>query len=82
MFRAEKRRMFELAADEFVQFMDSNDAIGERGYRALLHKVGLELKRVTESNTALRGMVEALPRHATEDAVAGFVTVRFLNQSY
>jgi chromosome segregation ATPase len=69
-FENEKRRLFALAADEFRTFFNAAESIDERSYQALLGRVKTELRRLADSEVAVRRLVGAGPRQATDDAVA------------
>jgi chromosome segregation ATPase len=66
----ERRRLFALAADEFRSFFNAAEAIDERSYRGLLHRVKTELKRLSDSDAVVRRLVGASPKQSTDDAVA------------
>jgi chromosome segregation ATPase len=69
-FENETRRLYALAADEFRTFFNAAEAIDERSYRAMLARVKGEMKRLADSDAAVRRLAGAAPRQATDDAVA------------
>jgi chromosome segregation ATPase len=66
----ERRRIFCFAADEFRAFFNPGEAIDGRAYRSLLGRVRNELKRLADTDLAVRRLVGAGPRQSTDDAVA------------
>jgi hypothetical protein len=69
-FENEKCRIFSVAADAFRTFFNAADSIDDRSYRQLLGRVKNELRRLSDSDVVVRGLVGAAPKQSTDDAVA------------
>lgn len=66
----DKRKLISIAAQEFSQFFNAGDQIDERSFKTLIGKAKDEINRLTKMDTAIRRLVGASGKQATDDAVA------------
>ena len=67
---SDKLRIFSYAADEFKRYYNQCESIDERSYRSLITRVRKELDRLTESDSMIRRMANAVPKQSTDEAVS------------
>lgn len=67
---SDKLKLFSYAADEFKRYSNQCESIDERSYRSLISKVRKELDRLTESDSMIRRIANAVPKQSTDEAVS------------
>ena len=67
---SDKIKIFSYAADEFKRYRNQCESIDERSYRSLILKVRKELDRLTESDSMIRRIANAVPKQSTDEAVS------------
>jgi len=79
-FEEKKRMLISSVIDAFKQFSSPLDRIDERTFKNILDKAKNEMKRLTDSDTAIRRMVNVSDSQTTEDAIAQLLFK--INQHY
>ncbi|KAK8870496.1 hypothetical protein M9Y10_008379 [Tritrichomonas musculus] len=67
---SDKMKIFSYAVSEFKRYSNQCESINERSYRSLITKVRKELDRLTESDSVIRQIANAVPKQSTDEAVS------------
>ncbi|OHT03804.1 hypothetical protein TRFO_01490 [Tritrichomonas foetus] len=72
-FEEEKNRIYTTIAETFKPFFDPGDKLNEKSLKAAMFRARDEIQRLTETDTAVRRIVNANTDQKTDDAVAQVV---------
>lgn len=70
---SEKRKIFSIAATTLSNLFETTSKLDERSFKTLMSKAKESIEKLSNSDTAVRRLVNASPGQLTEDAVAKFV---------